>query len=86
MRSQTVSGQFFWVQILMYAPVYVHGAHIPVLFAFTGSHQTDQTDQTEPATVTCPQQTDSAGANTQPVTVPTYCGDRTNQQVSELWN
>ena len=83
MRSQPVSEQFFWVQILMCAPVYVHGAHVPVLFAFTGSHQTDQTDRTEPVTVTCPQQTDSTGATIQPVIDPAHCGDRTNQ-VSEL--
>ena len=44
-----------------------------------------QTDQTEPAAVSCPQQTDSAGANIQPVIDPAYCGDRTNQ-VSELRN
>ena len=48
----------------------------------TGAHQTDQT---EPATVSCPQQTDSAGATIQPVTVPVYCGDRKNQ-VSEMWS
>ena len=51
----------------------------------TEAHQTDQTDQTEPAAVSCPQQTDSAGANIQPVIDPAYCGDRTNQ-VSELRN
>ena len=82
MRSQPVSEQFFWVQILMCAPVYVHGAHIHISIAFTVLYQTDQT---EPATVTCPHQTDSADVNIQPVIDPTYCGDRTNQ-VSELRN
>ena len=55
-----------------------------ILFAFTGQHQTDLT---EPATVTCPQQTDSAGAiiHVQPVIDPAYSGDRTIQ-VSELQN
>ena len=53
-----------------------------ILFAFTGLHQTDRT---EPATVSCPQQTDSAGATMQPVIDPAYCGDRTIQ-VSELRN
>ena len=79
MSSQLVSEQF--LQILMYATMYVHGAHTNI-FAFTGPHPTDQT---EPAAVTCSQQTDSAGVNIQPVTVPAYCGDSTNQ-VSELRN
>ena len=60
----------YWVQILMYAAMYMHCAHT---IAFTGPHQTDQT---KPAIVNCPQQTSS---KKQPVISDAHGEDGPNQ-------
>ena len=75
-----MSEQF--LQILMYATQCTCMELTLTYVNITGAHQTDQT---EPSAVNCPQQTDSTGANIQPVNDPAYCGDRTNQ-VNELRN